>query len=87
MGSHSVSVMEVSGVDVGGCGWGVAGVVEGVAVGAIGVGVAGALVQAANATSRTSTDPLANRRKSWNMLAVDGVMVMSVPIIAQPIQG
>ena len=55
----------------------------GVDVGRPGVGEAGALVQAANETSRTKTDTLANRRKMWNMLAVNGVMVISAPIIAQ----
>jgi gas vesicle protein len=77
--------MVVSGTAVGGRGSGckVASDVTGVGVGACGVGEAGALVQAPNRTSKTRIDTLANRRKMWNMLAANGVMVISAPIIAQ----
>jgi hypothetical protein len=54
-----------------------------VGVGGPGVGEAGAPVQAASEASRTKTNTLAHRWTGWNMLAVNGVMMISVPIIAQ----
>jgi hypothetical protein len=47
------------------------------------VGEAGVLTQADGKTSRANMNMLATRRKRWNMLAVDGVMVIGAPIIAQ----
>ena len=85
MGSHSVKVMVVSGMGVGGKGCG-CGVADGAIATAVGVREASGsevLVQAVDMTSRTKNDRLVDRRKMWNMLALNGVMVTSAPIIAQ----
>ncbi len=58
--------------------------VTGVAV-KVTVGEAGALMQPGSEASRIRMEARAACRTKWNMLVVNGVMIISAPIIAQPI--